>query len=95
MTGPALHATHVAVPKRTAARMMSVRAATVDELARLGVMRSWTRPGGKRKLVIIHPVTLLDGVYHEWRERHGAVTTPHDLQPVSYTHLTLPTNREV
>ena len=60
----------------------------------------WTLPEPVRALrawrQVLNPggaLLLADGVWHGWR--HDARRVLASLRPVSYTHLTLPTNREV
>ena len=56
------------------------------------------RDGGRSAAMILRVVRSLGGIFKEARRRGLASTAPTsgvELDPVSYTHLTLPTNREV
>ena len=55
--------------------------------------------GGSVKFVVDESVVLIDGnsgeISSDDNEATCTISTDADTMPVSYTHLTLPTNREV
>jgi len=56
---------------------------------------SATLPHGERIQIVIPPATLSGYVSMTIRKPSNIEFTLEDYEPVSYTHLTLPTNREV
>ena len=62
---------------------------------------TWTTPNGRKVSIALEELTLeytahaIDITQGEQHSQHFLTLSPNAKIPVSYTHLTLPTNREV